>query len=103
LSFVPSLRECVLLITGSAILSFGLYHVHSFSSITEGGVLGAVLLIQHWVGLSPAVIWTCYEYYLLRLWAGVRLDIRSYTDPFYSGGAFSLFYALFEQGKPLWA
>jgi len=44
---------CLLL--GTAIVAFGLYNVHGQSGITEGGVLGATLLIQHWTGLSPAV------------------------------------------------
>lgn len=40
---------------GAAILAFGLYNVHSQSRITEGGVLGMTLLLQHWLGISPAV------------------------------------------------
>ena len=32
-----------------------MYHVHSISGITEGGVLGAVLLIHHWLHISPAL------------------------------------------------
>ena len=35
------------LLLGTAILSFGLYNIHSQASITEGGVLGLQLLIQH--------------------------------------------------------
>lgn len=44
------------LMLGTAVLSFGLYNVHSQSDITEGGVLGLQLLIQHWFGISPSVI-----------------------------------------------
>ena len=40
---------------GAAILSFGLFNVHSQSTITEGGVLGTVLLIDHWTGISPGI------------------------------------------------
>ena len=40
---------------GSFILAFGLYHVHSISGVTEGGVLGATLLLEHWTGISPAL------------------------------------------------
>lgn len=42
-------------IFASAFLAFGLYNVHAVSGVTEGGVLGAVLLLQHWFDLSPAV------------------------------------------------
>ena len=44
-----------MLLTGAAILAFGLFNVHSQSRITEGGVLGMTLLIQHWMGVTPAV------------------------------------------------
>ena len=37
-------RELLLLLSGSAILAFGLYQVHSISGVTEGGVLGLTLL-----------------------------------------------------------
>lgn len=39
----------------SAFLAFGLYHVHAVSGVTEGGVFGAVLLLQHWFRISPAI------------------------------------------------
>lgn len=39
----------------SALLAFGLYNVHAVSGVTEGGVFGAVLLLQHWFRISPAV------------------------------------------------
>lgn len=39
----------------SAFLAFGLYNVHAVSGVTEGGIFGAVLLLQHWFGISPAV------------------------------------------------
>lgn len=44
------------LMLGTAVLSFGLYNVHSQSDITEGGVLGLQLLLQNWFGVSPSVI-----------------------------------------------
>lgn len=44
----------MMLLFGAAILAFGLFNVHSQSRITEGGVLGMTLLLNHWVGISPA-------------------------------------------------
>ena len=44
-----------LLLLGTAILSFGLYNVHSQSQITEGGVFGLQLLFQHWFHISPSI------------------------------------------------
>ena len=102
-SFRPyfSLGKCFLALAGSAILAFGLYNVHSFSNVTEGGVLGMTLLLHHWLGLSPSISGlvlnaACYI-------GGWRTLGRSFI--FYSviaGGGFSAFYAFFEQFDPLW-
>lgn len=43
------------LLAGAAVLSFGLFNIHSQSGVTEGGVLGATLLLHHWFGISPGV------------------------------------------------
>lgn len=48
-------KNCAITLLGSFILAFGLYHVHSISGVTEGGVLGATLLLEHWIGISPAL------------------------------------------------
>ena len=50
-----SLRSCIIAFFSAAFLAFGMYNVHAVSDITEGGVLGAVLLIHHWLHISPAV------------------------------------------------
>ena len=50
-----TLKKCAITLLGSFILAFGLYHVHSISGVTEGGVLGATLLLEYWTGISPAV------------------------------------------------
>ena len=89
------------IVAGAAIVSFGLYNVHRQSGITEGGVLGAVLLLHHWFGLSPSISGlvlnaACYI-------GGWRTLGRSFI--FYSviaGGGFSAFYAFFERFDPLW-
>lgn len=44
-----------MLVVGAFILAFGLFNVHSQSKITEGGVLGMTLLLQHWLKISPAI------------------------------------------------
>ena len=94
-------RKIALSLIGSAILAFGLYHVHAFSGVMEGGVLGLTLLLYHWFAISPAV-------------SGLILNILCYAIGFstlgrdflfysaVSGGGFSVFYAIFEQFDPLW-
>ena len=85
---------------GTAILSFGLYNVHSQSNITEGGILGATLLLQHWFHLSPAVTelvldFICYGLGL-RFFGKRFLKYSLIATCFYSA-----FYALYEQFPPL--
>ncbi|MCI7735972.1 MAG: YitT family protein [Clostridiales bacterium] len=95
-----SLRRIMLALLGSAILAFGLCHVHAHSGVTEGGVLGLTLLAHHWLGISPSVSGlilnaACYLF-------GYKALGRPFV--FYSvvaGGGFSLFYALFEQLPPV--
>jgi len=104
-SFLSSLRElkpasCGLILLGSAILAFGLYHVHSFSGVTEGGVLGLTLFLLNRFSLSPALTGAVLN--LLCYLLGWRL--LGHTFILYSavaGGGFSLFYAFVERTQPL--
>ena len=51
-----TLKRIGLIMVGAAITSFGLYNIHQQTSITEGGVMGMMLLINHWLGISPSLI-----------------------------------------------
>ena len=44
------------IIVGTAIVSFGIQNIHNQTDITEGGVLGMLLLLSHWFDISPAVV-----------------------------------------------
>lgn len=52
--FTPSIIFSIL--SGTAIISFGIYNVHQQAGITEGGVLGMILLIHHWFNIPPSII-----------------------------------------------
>ncbi len=39
----------------SAFQAFGMYNIHAISNLTEGGVLGATLLIEHFLHISPSI------------------------------------------------
>ena len=41
--------------TCTAILSFGIHNIHQRTAITEGGIIGLVLLINHWLGIPASV------------------------------------------------
>ncbi len=96
-----TLQDTLLGLFGSAILAFGLYHIHSFAAVTEGGQLGLVLLLQHWFDLSPAL-------------TGLIINIVCYAIGWHSLGfpflarsgvcavGFSLTYWICEQFPPLW-
>lgn len=51
-----TLQKISLIMLGAAICSFGLYNIHQQTGITEGGVLGMMLLLNHWFGVSPTVL-----------------------------------------------
>lgn len=93
--------RCAVTALGSVILAFGLYHVHSFSGVTEGGVLGMTLLLDHWLHLSPAVTGfllnaACF----LFGWRVLGREFVVYS--LIASVSFSAAYAVFEQFPPLW-
>ena len=49
------INYCIVAVLSSAFLAFGLYHVHSLSGVTEGGVIGLNLLLDHWFHISPSI------------------------------------------------
>ena len=51
-----SLRMLALIMAGAAVCTFGIHNIHQQTDFTEGGVIGMVLLIGHWTGLSPAFV-----------------------------------------------
>ena len=93
--------SCAVAFFSSVFLAFGLYHVHSMSGVTEGGVLGATLLLEHWLHISPAV--SGFIMNALCYLAGWRLLGREFIGySAVSAVGFSLAYKVFEQFPPLW-
>ena len=95
------IKNCIITILASTFLAFGLYHVHSVSHITEGGVLGMTLLLDHWFSISPAV--SDFVLNALCYLLGFRLLGREFIGySAVSTVAFSAAYWIFEQFPPLW-
>ena len=93
--------RCLTAFFSSVFLAFGLYHVHSVSGITEGGVLGATLLLDHWFSLSPAV--SGFVMNLLCYAWGWRLLGKSFIAySLIATVGFSAAYKVFELFPPLW-
>lgn len=94
------LKNTLLAVIGSFIMAFGLYEIHAFSGITEGGVLGLALFFENTFKLSPAL-------------STLALNIICYTVGFKILGkiflvystvatiAFSAFYAVLEKTTPI--
>lgn len=93
-------KDILISVIGSIILAFGLYNIHSVSNVTEGGVLGATLLIKRWFHISPAVSGAVLNIMCYAL--GVRTLGKKFI--FYSlvsTVAFSVTYAVCELFPPL--
>lgn len=92
---IPFLQRVPFLMLGASILAFGMFNIHSRCAVTEGGILGLTLLIQHWLHISPG-------------FAGPVLDLTCYLIGYKMLGkdflksaivaslSFSAFYNTFE-------
>ena len=85
----------------SAFQAFGMYNIHALADITEGGVLGVTLLLEHWFRISPAL-----SSFLLNA-ACFALGWRTLGKTFivYSliaACGYSLGYGICEQFPPMW-
>lgn len=93
--------NCLIAFFSSALQAFGMYNIHALSDITEGGVLGAVLLIEHLFHISPAVSGlvlnaACY----LLGWKTMGKTFIAYS--LIAACGFSSAYWVCEQFPPLW-
>lgn len=89
------IKRIVLMALGSAILTFGVHNIHDVVDITEGGVIGSMLLIEHYFGIpasiaSPALDIVCYAVALTTLGVGF-LGWSAVSSVLIAG-----FYALWE-------
>ena len=99
----PKLKpaNCLILLLGSVIQAIGIYNIHALSNVTEGGVLGLTLLLQHWLHISPAISslflnLVCYAIG----WKLLGKEFIAYS--LVSICVYSASYALCEVFPPLW-
>lgn len=90
-----SLRRVLMLVIGSGVLTFGIHNIHQVVGITEGGMIGLLLLINHWFDvpasqISPLLDLACYAIGLVVL-GGSFLGWS-----IVSSALLALFYALWE-------
>ncbi len=102
-AFFPklSLRNCIIAFLASALQAFGMYHIHALSGVTEGGIFGLILLLDHWFGLSPAVtsfFLNAFCYFLG--WKTLGKTFIAYS--LVASLGYSSAYAICELFPPLW-
>ena len=94
------LSNCIIIVLASFFQAFGIYNVHALSNVTEGGVLGATLLIQHWFHISPAISALVLNIACYALgWKTLGRSFLAYSA--ISILTYSAGYAFFEQFPPL--
>ena len=94
------LSNCIIIVLASVFQAFGIYNVHALANVTEGGVLGATLLIQHWLHISPALSALVLNIACYALgWKTLGRNFLAYSA--ISILSYSAGYALFEQFPPL--
>ncbi len=101
MSFWKKSKVWLLLALGGAIQAFGLYNIHALSNVTEGGILGLTLLLDHWFHWSPAVT----GFVINGICYAIGLKVLGWKFIVYSavaGFSFSGVYAICELFPPLW-
>lgn len=95
------LSACLIAFFSSVFQAFGIYNIHALADVTEGGVLGLTLLLEHWFSISPAVSGAVLNAvcYLLG-WRMLGKEFIGYS--LCAAAGFSLGYGLFEQFPHLW-
>lgn len=92
-------KKIILGVSGSAIVAFGVYNVHNVADITEGGILGLNLLLEYWLGISPAFTNAILTVICFLIgWKALGRDFIVYS--LFFTGAFSLFYRILEKYTP---
>ncbi|MGX9757837.1 YitT family protein [Clostridioides difficile] len=94
------LERIGLILLGSAILAFGVYNFYYLNNITEGGVLGILLLLKNLFNIQPAIANIVIDGLLLLVgykFFGKKFLIYSIVASI----SFSVLYDLFEAIGPL--
>ena len=100
---LPKLKPsaCLVAFFSSAFQAFGMYHIHSLADVTEGGVLGLTLLLEHWFSISPAISGAVLNGACFLLgWRMLGKEFIGYS--LCAAAGFSLGYGFFEQFPHLW-
>lgn len=93
-------KKILYIMIGAMICTFGIHNIHQRTNITEGGVIGLMLLIEHWFHLSPAIITTILDltcYILAYKFLGIMFIKISFISTFFV----SMFYKIWNLFPPM--
>lgn len=95
-----TLKKILLIMVGAIICTFGIHNIHQRTNITEGGVIGLMLFVEHWLKFSPAYITPVLDiacYLLAFKFLGINfIKISIISTLFVSG-----FYKVWELFPPM--
>ena len=86
---------------GGGLLAFGLYNVHDWVGITEGGTLGFTLFLKHFTGISPGITLVLLNIICFAIGWKV-LGVGYFLDSLFASFCFFVFYISCEQFCPIW-
>ena len=101
--YLPKLKfsNCLVAFFSSALQAFGIYNIHSVADVTEGGVFGMTLLLEHWFHISPSVSGFVLNILCYALgWKLLGKQFIGYSVIAACG--FSICYRVCELFPPLW-
>lgn len=88
-------RDILLVILGASILAFGSYNLNYQNDVTEGGVLGLILLLQKLYAISPSITSVIVDFSLFLV--GMRFLGKKFLFlSFLSTATFSITYRIWE-------
>lgn len=88
-------RDILLVILGASILAFGSYNLNYQNDVTEGGVLGLILLLQKLYAISPSITSVIVDFSLFLV--GMKFFGKKFLFlSFLSTATFSITYRIWE-------
>lgn len=88
-------KKIGIIMLGAGICSFGIHNIHQRVGITEGGVIGFMLLMEHWFHIAPSLLTTVLDitcYMLAFRYLGSKFIVISVFSTF----SVSMFYEVWE-------
>lgn len=93
------IKNYVVILIGSFILAFGIFNIHAQADLTEGGILGMILLLNHWFGINPSISSLVMDYSLFALGA-MLLGVKFLKYSLFASLSFSIFYWVVSSWGP---